>query len=148
MQGFQNSSHCLLRATGTSMCEAVARGLQAVRECTQRGRSAKAGRSAQCWGDLACIGVQGREGGQEPGWPKGREKFMCCSGPRHQSGVLFCFVFPCCAAFGILVPWPGTELTPSAVKARSPNHWTAREFPSQDFKFFIFLTYTSQSNSS
>ena len=26
----------------------------------------------------------------------------------------------------ILVSWPGLEL---AVKARSPNHWTLREFP-------------------
>lgn len=49
------------------MCEAVARGLQAVRECMQRCHSAKAGRSAQCWGDLARIGVQRREGGQELG---------------------------------------------------------------------------------
>ena len=30
---------------------------------------------------------------------------------------------------GILVPRPGIEPAPSAVKARSPNHRTAREFP-------------------
>ena len=36
---------------------------------------------------------------------------------------------PHCMAFGILVPRPGIEPTPSAVKALSPNHWTAREFP-------------------
>ena len=35
----------------------------------------------------------------------------------------------CRAACGILVPWPGIEPTPSVVKAKSPTHWTAREFP-------------------
>ena len=30
---------------------------------------------------------------------------------------------------GILVYRPGIEPVPLAVKARSPNHWTAREFP-------------------
>ena len=34
---------------------------------------------------------------------------------------------PCCAAWDILVPWPRTEPVPSAVKAQSPNCWTARE---------------------
>ena len=29
----------------------------------------------------------------------------------------------------ILVPWPGIEPRPSAVKVRSPNHWTARKVP-------------------
>ena len=29
----------------------------------------------------------------------------------------------------ILVPQPGIEPRPLAVKAWSPNHWTAREFP-------------------
>ena len=33
----------------------------------------------------------------------------------------------------ILVPQPGNEPRPSAVKVPSPNHWTAREFPA-----FIF----------
>ena len=32
-------------------------------------------------------------------------------------------------AFAILVSWPGIEPRPTAVKASSPNHWTAREFP-------------------
>ena len=31
-------------------------------------------------------------------------------------------------ACGILVPQPGIEPAPLALKARSPNHWTAREF--------------------
>ncbi|XP_059938559.1 zinc finger protein 69 homolog isoform X1 [Mesoplodon densirostris] len=33
------------------------------------------------------------------------------------------------SAGGILVPQPGIEPGPLAVTARSPNHWTAREFP-------------------
>ena len=36
---------------------------------------------------------------------------------------------PHLAARGILVPWSGIESGPSTVKAWSPNHWTAREFP-------------------
>ena len=36
-----------------------------------------------------------------------------------------------CMAYGILVPWPGVM----AVKALSPNHWTARECP----YFSLFL---------
>ena len=39
------------------------------------------------------------------------------------------FFWPRPAACGILVPQPGIEPRPSAVKARSPNRWTAREFP-------------------
>ena len=33
---------------------------------------------------------------------------------------------PVCA---VLVPWPWIEPRPSAMKAWSPNHWTARKFP-------------------
>ena len=33
------------------------------------------------------------------------------------------------AACGILVPQPGTEPRPTAVKVQSPNDWTARKFP-------------------
>ena len=45
----------------------------------------------------------------------------------------FFFSFFGLAACGILVPWPGTEPGPSAVKAPSPDHWTAREFPYEAF---------------
>ena len=38
-------------------------------------------------------------------------------------------------AYGMLVPQPGIEPRPSAVRAQSPNHRTAREFP----LFFLFL---------
>ena len=37
--------------------------------------------------------------------------------------------WPYCVACRILVPRPGTEPRPMAVKAPSPNHWTAREIP-------------------
>ena len=37
---------------------------------------------------------------------------------------------PCHVAYGILVPRPGIEPRPLAVKALSPNHWTARELRS------------------
>ena len=40
----------------------------------------------------------------------------------------------CSEACGILVPWPGIKPASSAVKARSPNHWTAREVPHLIFK--------------
>ena len=42
-------------------------------------------------------------------------------------------------ACGILVPLPGIEPRPSAVKAQSPNHWTTREFPQPDFKLYRTL---------
>ena len=54
--------------------------------------------------------------------------------------VIYLFIF-CCAtwlrsvflaapvACGILVPRPGIEPRPLAVKAPSPNHQTAREYP-------------------
>ena len=37
--------------------------------------------------------------------------------------------WPRCTACGILVPQPGIEPRPLAVRVRSPNYWTAREFP-------------------
>ena len=40
----------------------------------------------------------------------------------------FFFFWPCCMACGILVPQPGIEHRPLAVRAWNPNHWTAREF--------------------
>ena len=43
-------------------------------------------------------------------------------------------VFGCTTRLaGILVPRPGMKPGPSARKALSPNHWTAREFPSLTF---------------
>ena len=39
------------------------------------------------------------------------------------------FFWPCCTVYGILVPLPGIEPGALAMRARSSNHWTAREFP-------------------
>ena len=55
--------------------------------------------------------------------------FLC------QYHTVFCFVcfgffWLCHMACGILVPRPGIKPMPPAVEAWSPNHWTAREFPS------------------
>ena len=43
--------------------------------------------------------------------------------------LLFFFFFWPLMAWGMLVPRPGIESGPSAVKAPSPNHWTTKEFP-------------------
>ena len=43
--------------------------------------------------------------------------------------LLFIYFWPRLAACGILVPRPGIERGPTAVKAPRPNHWTAKEFP-------------------
>ena len=50
---------------------------------------------------------------------------------------IICFVLfrPCHMACRILVPWPGIEPTPSAVKVWGPNHCTTRELP-------VFLHYS------
>ena len=39
------------------------------------------------------------------------------------------FFWLCHLTCRVIVPWPGFEPWPKAVKAQSPNHWTAREFP-------------------
>ena len=44
-----------------------------------------------------------------------------------KSHLVFSFLWLHWAACRILVPWPGTEPTSQVVKARSPNHRTARE---------------------
>ena len=64
--------------------------------------------------------------------------------------LLALFFWPCHAASIILVPWPGTEPVPLAVKAQSSNHWTTRELPaslSYIFNmlgvFFFYLNHIS-----
>ena len=42
--------------------------------------------------------------------------------------ILF-FFLPCLPTFGILVPLPGIEPGPLAVKGWSPNHWPTGELP-------------------
>ena len=53
-------------------------------------------------------------------WPCGYEEGLL---------TMFFFFWLHHSACGILVPQPGIEPRPSAVKAQSPKHWTAREFP-------------------
>ena len=53
---------------------------------------------------------------------------------------LFIYFWLRCVACGILVPQPGMEPGPPAVEARSPNHWTAREFPSTVYFYFFFVS--------
>ena len=48
--------------------------------------------------------------------------------------LTFFFFWLHLAACGILVPQPGNEPGATTVKAPSPKHWTAREFPKEYFK--------------
>ena len=50
--------------------------------------------------------------------------------------IFFLFFWPHHVAWGVLVPHPGTEPVPSAVKVQSLNHWTAREFS----PIFVLIT--------
>ena len=43
--------------------------------------------------------------------------------------IHLCFFWPHHSACRILVPQPGMEPRPSAVRVQSSNHWTAWEFP-------------------
>ena len=47
--------------------------------------------------------------------------------------ITFFFFFGHTPQLAILVPRPGIEPGPLVVKAQSPNHWTAREFPTITF---------------
>ena len=47
---------------------------------------------------------------------------------------VFCLFWSHRMACGILIPWPGIEPGPTAVKGSSLNHWTAREFPDNFLK--------------
>ena len=52
--------------------------------------------------------------------------------------ILFLKIFwPRHTTCGILVPWPRIEPGRLAVKVQSPNHWTAKEFPT-----IIFIIVT------
>ena len=62
--------------------------------------------------------------------------------------VCVCLVFFGHATCRLLVPWPGIKSWPSAVDARSPNHWTSRELSFfsvvtlQYLVTFIFVLHT------
>ena len=62
----------------------------------------------------------------------------------------FLFSWPCQAACGILVPWPGIKLSPPALEAESLNYWTTKEVPLNDIvklKLWQLLMNTIQSSS-
>ena len=44
----------------------------------------------------------------------------------------------------ILVPQPGIELGPSAVRVQSSNHWTTREFPASHIQLSFLQLYKDQ----
>ena len=60
-------------------------------------------------------------------------------------GHFFFFQLPW-EACRILVPWPGIEPRPMAVKAPSPNHWISREFPPFVSSKDICLGFSTHSN--
>lgn len=52
---------------------------------------------------------------------------------------VYIYIYICgCKAFKVLVSLPGIKLVPSAVRAQSLKHWTAREFPCLVFLCFSF----------
>ena len=55
--------------------------------------------------------------------------FLTLQLPLLLVSLIFFFFLSLPVACGILVPQPGIEPRPSAVKMWSINHWTAREFP-------------------
>lgn len=48
-----------------------------------------------------------------------------------------------CQTCGILLPWSRIQPRPSAVKLRSPNHWTTRKFPSIIFMIQFTHLFTN-----
>ena len=57
---------------------------------------------------------------------------------------LFYFVYrPYHAACRILVPWLGIKPVPSALEARSLNHWTTRDVPCNNFRSNFGVFYYS-----
>ena len=54
-------------------------------------------------------------------------QYSCLGSPMEIYLPFKPYFWPCHC--GILIPWPGIEPMPSAVKVQNPNHWTAREFP-------------------
>ena len=67
-----------------------------------------------------------------------------CSGHLGYFHTLAVFVFlflASCMVCGILVSWPASEPGPSAVKALSPNHWTAKELPTPQLLWTFVCEY-------
>ena len=76
--------------------------------------------------------------GLEPASPALAGRFSTTAPPGKPRFVFFA----CHVACRILVPRPGIKPRPSAMKAQSPNHWTAREFPSYAFKMMYVIFHS------
>ena len=68
----------------------------------------------------------------------------------HVQGFVFIFIlfnsfWPCLAACGILVPWPGVKPTSPALGAWSVSHWTAGEVQVFDGDVFTSTGHTPKS---
>ena len=84
--------------------------------------------------------------GWTPGVGDGQGGLVCCGSwvaksdtteRLNRTELKQFFFWPHCTACRILVPWPGTEPVPSAVKACIPNHWTARKFPDAPWEIAV-----------
>ena len=51
---------------------------------------------------------------------------------------MYLFIYLGRAAWHVELPRPGIEPMPPALQVRSLNHWTNREVPTVEFKFFPF----------
>ena len=68
------------------------------------------------------------------------ESYIWCSCVLFSLSLLFFWLHP--TAYRALGPWSGIDWTlTKAVKAPSPNHWTARELPLQCSFFFFFAMF-------
>lgn len=107
----------------------VPRGLEARREGEKSLRAGKSESAREGSSDLELPSPRPLVRSQTPG--------QLCWGPSFHQGWAMWF-FPDswrpdslnCTACGVLVPPPGIELQPLAVKAWTPNLWTANAFPS------------------
>lgn len=62
---------------------------------------------------------------------------------QYRLGFWFIYFWPCCMAWGILVPGSGVEPVPPTLDAQCPHHWTTREILRLDFfTLIIFLSFS------
>ena len=60
--------------------------------------------------------------------------------------MLGTLMMPCHEVYGFLLPQPRVNPRPSSVKAQSPNHWTAKEFPVIVLIQSIFFSINNANN--
>ena len=73
-----------------------------------------------------------------PGQSHAAERVQCGQGHRQLAFLFSFFFLAVLHSLGILVPQPGIEPGPSAVKAVSLNHWTSRGVPG----FFVSILFS------